>query len=54
MNLGGARDRPDLGQVWENCQARHAGQAPKHTSYSKLGFTKGVGQRIFGQPVGKA
>ncbi|KAI5461846.1 hypothetical protein BGZ63DRAFT_509447 [Mariannaea sp. PMI_226] len=33
MNLGGAKDRPVLDQVWENVQARLKGQQAVHSSF---------------------
>lgn len=33
MNLGGAKDRPILQQVWENVQAKLKGQKAVHDSF---------------------
>jgi len=33
-NLAGAKDRPDLDQVWENVQAKLAGKQPMYEKYA--------------------
>lgn len=38
MNLGGASDRPDLEQVWENAKAKLDDKKPVHVTYRKLGL----------------
>lgn len=38
MNLGGAKDRPDLNQVWENVLARLNGQPLVHKKYTLQSF----------------
>ncbi|CAL5870234.1 uncharacterized protein PFLUO_LOCUS4469 [Penicillium psychrofluorescens] len=48
MNLGGAKDRPDLNQVWDNVQARLNGQPPVHERYTLQSFMKVMSQKIFG------
>lgn len=48
MNLGGARDRPDLGQVWENAQALLEGRGKVHGSYKLQNFFKIVRSVMFG------
>lgn len=48
MNLGGAKDRPDLNQVWENVQARLNGQSIVHKHYDLQSFRKVMMQKIFG------
>ena len=48
MNLGGAKDRPDLTQVWENVQAKLAGKAVVHKKYAKTSFTGMVWGKVFG------
>ncbi|TVY75612.1 hypothetical protein LSUE1_G007193 [Lachnellula suecica] len=48
MNLGGAKDRPDLVQVWENVQARLQGKQVVHASYKLQGFLGMVWGKIFG------
>jgi hypothetical protein len=48
MNLGGAKDRPDLVQVWENVQAKIEGKPMVHAKYSLGGFFGMVKGKIFG------
>jgi hypothetical protein len=48
MNLGGAKDRPDLNQVWENVLARLDGQPLMHKKYDLLSFRKVMTQKLFG------
>ncbi|KZP18078.1 hypothetical protein FIBSPDRAFT_603283 [Athelia psychrophila] len=48
MNLGGAKDRPVLTQVWDNVQAQLQGKASPH---KKVG-TIGAGSVIFGKLFG--
>ncbi|KAJ6456688.1 hypothetical protein C8R45DRAFT_1034051 [Mycena sanguinolenta] len=48
MNLGGAKDRPVLGEVWENVQAQLNGKSKVHNTYSTLGALKLLGRKIFG------
>lgn len=38
MNFGGATDRPDLAQVWENAKAKLGGEKPVFGSYKKMGM----------------
>ena len=47
MNLGGAKDRPDLSQVWENVLARLNGQPPVHKRYTLQSFRKVMTQKLF-------
>jgi hypothetical protein len=49
MNMGGAKDRPDLVQVWENVQAKLAGKPVVHTKYSLMGFFGTMAGKIFGR-----
>lgn len=51
MNLGGAKDRPNLDQVWENVQAKLLGATVKHSEYSKMALSAGLSQKIWGRPV---
>ena len=48
MNLGGAKDRPDLSQVWDNVQAKLAGKPAVHDKYSLTTMAVGLKQKIFG------
>ncbi|KAM5368714.1 hypothetical protein ACJZ2D_009380 [Fusarium nematophilum] len=41
MNAGGAKDRPDLNQIWENVQAALEGRKPVHEDYSTIGALHG-------------
>lgn len=36
MNLGGAKDRPELPQIWENVQAKLKGEKTVHGVYKKI------------------
>ena len=38
MNLGGATDRPDLEQVWDNVRAKTEGKGTVHNSYKTMGL----------------
>lgn len=49
MNLGGAKDRPDLVQVWENVQAKIAGKGVVHTKYNLMGFFGTMAGWLFGK-----
>ena len=48
MNLGGAKDRPDLKQVWENAQAKMEGGKVVHEKYRLQGAVGVVWQKVFG------
>jgi peroxiredoxin len=48
MNLGGAKDRPDLNQVWENVLARLNGQPLVHERYGLQSFMKVMTQKFWG------
>jgi hypothetical protein len=48
MNIGGAKDRPDLTQIWDNVQAKLKGGQPVHAKYSLLGPLGLLKQKIFG------
>jgi peroxiredoxin len=48
MNLGGAKDRPDLKQVWENVDARMNGKPEVHMKYNLQSFTTVMWGKIFG------
>ena len=49
MNLGGAKDRPSLQEVWENAEADMAGKKPVHETIPLLSFVQGMKQMIFGK-----
>lgn len=48
MNLGGAKDRPDLNQMWDNVQAKLEGKPPVHAKYALTSFVGMVWGKIFG------
>lgn len=48
MNLGGASDRPDLEQVWDNVRAKIEGKGVIHESYKKMGVLGTLFGRVFG------
>jgi len=48
MNLGGAKDRPELGQVWDNVEAKLEGRKRVHEKYTTIGFLGMVWGKIFG------
>ncbi len=48
MNLGGAKDRPDLKQMWENVQAQVKGQAVVHEKYNLQGTMSVLREKLFG------
>jgi len=48
MNLGGAKDRPDLNQVWENIQAKLKGRDAVHKKYKLEGVLGHLWGKLFG------
>ena len=48
MNLGGAKDRPGLQQIWDNVQAKLAGKPIVHARYSTQTIMGTVWGKIFG------
>ncbi|KAE8446007.1 hypothetical protein EG329_012646 [Mollisiaceae sp. DMI_Dod_QoI] len=48
MNLGGASDRPDLEQVWDNVRAKIEGKGVVHTAYNKMGLLGLLWGKVFG------
>jgi hypothetical protein len=48
MNFGGAKDRPDLEQVWDNVKAQLEGGKKVHSSYRKIGAVSVLWRKIFG------
>jgi peroxiredoxin len=48
MNLGGAKDRPDLKQVWENMEAKMDGKPEVHKKYDLQSFAKVIWGKVFG------
>lgn len=48
MNLYGAKDRPDLNQVWDNVDAKMRGTKEVHEKYSLQTFTGVMLGKVFG------
>lgn len=48
MNLGGAKDRPELEQVWENVQAKLEGKKRVHRVYRKISALGVIWGKVFG------
>jgi len=48
MNLGGAKDRPDLEQILENVQAKLKGDAVVHRKYKTIAAKQVIMGKIFG------
>ncbi len=48
MNLGGAKDRPELGEIWDNVKAKLEGRERVHGKYTTTGFLKMVWRKIVG------
>lgn len=48
MNLGGAKDRPDLKQVWANMVAKMDGKPEVYEKYDLQSFGKVIWGKVFG------
>lgn len=48
MNLGGASDRPELEQVWDNVRAKIEGKGVVHSAYKKMGLLGMLWAKVFG------
>ncbi|KAF4503416.1 hypothetical protein FAGAP_369 [Fusarium agapanthi] len=48
MNIGGASDRPDLEQVWDNVRAKIEGKGVVHKSYRTTGLLGMLWGKVFG------
>ncbi|KIM98217.1 hypothetical protein OIDMADRAFT_146894 [Oidiodendron maius Zn] len=48
MNLGGASDRPELGQVWDNVRAKIEGKGVVHKSYKTTCLLGMLWGKVFG------
>ncbi|KAE8446259.1 hypothetical protein EG329_012345 [Mollisiaceae sp. DMI_Dod_QoI] len=48
MNLGGAKDRPELEQVWDNIKAKLEGKKRVHGMYKKIGAMNVLWGKVFG------
>lgn len=46
MNLGGAKDRPSLAEIWEDAQQRLDGKEVKRHSYTKQSFFGVIGKKL--------
>ena len=46
MNLGGAKDRPSLKEIWENVDAKLEGKDPVHPGYSTAGVISVIGEKF--------
>ncbi|TAQ88402.1 hypothetical protein B7494_g3260 [Chlorociboria aeruginascens] len=47
-NLGGAKDRPDLNQIWENVESKMKGGQVVHKTYSLQGILGVIREKLFG------
>jgi hypothetical protein len=48
MNMGGAKDRPELEQVWDNVQAQLEGKKKVHDVYKLISAWAVLKGKIFG------
>lgn len=48
MNLHGAKDRPDLHQIWDNVDAKMHGMKEVHEKYSLQTFMGVMWGKVFG------
>ena len=48
MNLGGASDRPELVQVWDNVRAKIEGKGVVNRVYKKIGLLGMLWGKVFG------
>ena len=48
MNLGGAKDRPSLTQIWENVYAQLNGKEQVHKKYTKQTATSVLWEKVVG------
>ncbi|KAL7928125.1 hypothetical protein V8C35DRAFT_326202 [Trichoderma chlorosporum] len=53
MNMGGAKDRPVLSEVWDNVEAKLNGVDVRHKKYSLVSVMQVLRQRVFGPTTGK-
>lgn len=47
MNIGGAKDRPEMHQVWENAEAKLNGKERVHDKYTITSFFAVIKQKFF-------
>ena len=48
MNFGGAKDRPVLGQIWDNVEAQLKGQPEVHKKYAHTSFGGLLKEKLLG------
>ena len=48
MNMGGAKDRPALKEVWDNVAAQLEGKPPVHDKLSLQSVTGVLKEKVFG------
>ena len=48
MNLGGAKDRPSLTQIWDNVEATLDGKAKVHPTLALQSFFEVMKKKFFG------
>ena len=48
MNLGGAKDRPSLKQIWENVYAQLQGKEIVHKKYTKQSAGSVIWEKVVG------
>ena len=48
MNLGGAKDRPLLNEVWDNVHAQMQGKPEVHAKVGVTTFLSGIKKALFG------
>jgi hypothetical protein len=46
MNLQGAKDRPNLNQIWDNVEAKLNGEDPVHKTYTTAGVATVLGEKF--------
>jgi hypothetical protein len=48
MNLSGAKDRPDIEQIWDNVEAKLQDKPEVHKTLSTYGFFETIYGKIMG------
>ena len=46
MNLQGAKDRPNLDQIWDNVEAKLNGKDAVHKTYTTAGVATVLGEKF--------
>lgn len=49
MNIGGAKDRPSITEIWEDVQSKMAGKQVDRVSYSTQSFFKVMAAKLMGR-----